>query len=309
MNIDLVDIKDRRRFDSDTTIFEIDKDDITIVIPVLNEQEAIGQVIQQLKNEGYYRILVIDGYSTDDTVSIASKNGVRIFYQHGVGKTGAIKTAIEHVETPYLLVMDGDYTYDPKDIKNFIPHLKENYEVIGMRIFGRENIPILNRFGNWVINRTFNFLFGAKLLDVCSGMYALQTDFARTLSLETGGFDVEVEIAAQAAREGDITQVPINYRERLGTQKLRPFRHGLQIQLSMMKLVMKHNPIFVFSLFASLCLFPAMFILPWVIFDIMRGNWRPEWALLGSILLIIGLFALTVSAFSMLIKRTEQIAG
>lgn len=282
------------------------KEDFTIVIPVLNEEEGIGRVINDVKEEGYFNILVIDGYSTDDTVTVANQNGVRVIYQHGIGKTGAIKTAIENVTTPYFVVMDGDCTYDPRDIINLLPHLDKNNEVIGTRTSGRKNIPLLNRFGNWVINTTFNVLFGTNLIDVCSGMYALKRDFAEQVDLRTRGFDVEVEIAAQAAIDGRIAQVPITYRERVGHQKLRPFKHGIQIFSSLWKLARSYNPVFLFSALTALTMIPAVITLFWVIMDWLRGVWHTELAIFGLILLIISLFAFTLSTLSTLLKRMEQ---
>jgi dolichol-phosphate mannosyltransferase len=299
-------IEDIRQFDSDASISDIEKDDFTVVIPVLNEKEGIGSVIEGVKREGYRNILVVDGYSTDETVSIASSNGAGVIFQHGIGKTGAIKTVIEHVKTPYFIVMDGDCTYDPRDIQNFFPHILKNYEVIGVRTIGRENIPFLNRFGNLVINSTFNLLFGTSLVDVCSGMYALRTDFAKQLSLETGGFDVEVEVAAQAANEGRITQVPISYNTRVGQQKLRPWRDGLQILFTVWKLAISYNPVFLFSAVAALAMIPALIILFWVAVEWLQGVWHNGLALFGVMLIIIALFALTVSTISMLLKRMEQ---
>jgi glycosyltransferase involved in cell wall biosynthesis len=297
--------KDLQFYNGDS-ISELIKDDLTIVIPVLNEEEGIGKVIKEVKNEGYRNILVVDGYSTDKTVSIASNNGVKIVYQHGIGKTGAIKTAIDHIVTPYFIVMDGDCTYDPKDIHNFFPHLVNHDEIIGSRTFGRKNIPFLNRFGNWIINFCFNLLFGTNLIDVCSGMYALRTDFAKTLNLNTRGFDVEVEIAAQTAIEGSITQVPINYYERIGQQKLRPWKHGLQILSTVWKLAISNNPVFLFSALGALTIIPALIILFWVLMESLQKLWHSGWALLGVMLLTIGLFSLILSTISMLIKRMEQ---
>jgi len=89
--------------------------DVTILIPTLNEEEAIGKVIQELKSYGYHNILVVDGYSQDRTVEIARENGAKVIYQVGHGKAAAIKTGLERVRTPYVLIMDGDGTYDPKD--------------------------------------------------------------------------------------------------------------------------------------------------------------------------------------------------
>ena len=62
---------------------------VTVVIPVLNEEEGIERVIKKVKMEGYHNILVVDGHSTDHTVYRAKKSGVRVIYQKGEGKTGA----------------------------------------------------------------------------------------------------------------------------------------------------------------------------------------------------------------------------
>ena len=102
--------KDYQKFTLNNNISQFSKDEVTVVIPVLNEEESIGQVLKKFKKEGYNNILVIDGYSTDNTVQIASINGANIIYQHGIGKTGAIKTAIEHIKTTYFLIMAGDCT-------------------------------------------------------------------------------------------------------------------------------------------------------------------------------------------------------
>jgi len=58
---------------------------------LLNEAEAIGKVIDELKQEGYKNILVVDGYSNDGTLEIAKQKGAKAIYQHGKGKAGAIK--------------------------------------------------------------------------------------------------------------------------------------------------------------------------------------------------------------------------
>jgi len=202
---------------------------VTIVIPVLNEEKAIARVIRKIKEEGYYNILVVDGFSSDDTVSQAEKNNVKVIYQKGKGKTGAIETAIQNVETKYLVILDGDCTYDPKDIEKVVSPLSKSDLVIGVRTLGRSNIPLFNRIGNRLINLLFNLLMGTDLIDVCSGMYSLRTDFSQSLSFKTEGFDVEVEIAAQASMYGKVSQVPIHYHDRVGRQKLQPVKDGLHI--------------------------------------------------------------------------------
>jgi dolichol-phosphate mannosyltransferase len=257
--------------------------------------------------EGYENILVIDGYSQDNTVPEANNNGVKVLYQTGTGKSGALKTAIEHVKTPYFLVMDGDCTYHPRDINNFIPHLLNYDQVIGTRMYGRDNIPIFNRFGNWLINVTFNLLFSTNLNDVCSGMYALRTEFARSLIIRTSGFDVEVEIASQTAMKGKITEVPINYYERVGTQKLRPIRHGIQIYSSIYKLALRHNPIFIYSIISSITLIPSVIILSLALIQTFYHNaLHIGWTLIGILLLLMGMFSFFMSILSVFLQRIER---
>jgi dolichol-phosphate mannosyltransferase len=59
----------------------IDKDKVTIVIPTLNEREAIGTVLDKVMEEGYHNILVVDGYSIDGTDKLAMEKGVKVIHQ------------------------------------------------------------------------------------------------------------------------------------------------------------------------------------------------------------------------------------
>jgi len=283
----------------------VGKDDLTIVIPVKNEEGAIGKVVDELYQEGYKNILVVDGYSTDRTVEIAkSKPGVRFVQQHGRGKTGAVKTAIEHVTTPYLLVMDGDYTYPAKDIQKLLSHCRNYAEVIGVR--EKTNISRLHRFGNKVITATFNLLFGVRISDVCSGMYLLNTEVARELELSSKGFITEVEIASQTAARHTITEVPIDYRQRIGKSKLATI-NGFGILANVINLSRKYNPVLFYSALASTAIIPATGILGWVIYlQYTTGVWHSGWALIGALLLLFAGQAITVATISALLKRTEQ---
>ena len=96
------------------------RNQLTIVVPTLNEEEAIGPLIDDIKAHGYDKILVVDGYSKDQTKKIAEDRGARVVGQHGKGKSGAILVARDILDTPYFLLMDGDYTYDPGDIDRFL---------------------------------------------------------------------------------------------------------------------------------------------------------------------------------------------
>ena len=280
------------------------KDDVTVVVPVLNEEGAIGKVLDELFNNGYRHILVVDGYSKDKTVQIAESKGVNVAKQHGMGKTGAIKTAIDLVPTPYMLVMDGDYTYPAADIERFLDHAHNYDQIIGVR--SRENINRLHKIGNEIISKCFNLMFDTSLSDVCSGMYLLRTEAAKELDLHSGGFNVDVEIIAQTAVRGEITEVPIDYRARIGNPKLSTWKNGTQIITSVLMWTRIYNPVFIFSIIAALAFVPGLAILVWVGLSwLLRGVFYSGWALMAAILLLGAGEAFTVGSLSLLIKRAE----
>ena len=283
----------------------VSRDQVTVVIPVLNEERAIGVVLRELKEHGYGNVLVVDGYSTDKTVEVANDNGVRVVYQHGRGKTGALRTAVERVDTPYLVVIDGDATYDPGGIERLLAHADRYDQVIGYRAEGRKNIPWLHRLGNWLITKAFNLLMGTGLSDVCSGIWLLRTEKARQLELNSSGFGLEVEVAAQV--RDSVTEVPIGYRSRVGKRKLGTWREGLRILTSLVRLARAYNPVLLFSAVASLSIIPACIILGWVGLEVLLWHrWRETWLMLGTMLLLFATQAVAVSTISILLRRMER---
>jgi len=282
--------------------------DVTVVLPVLNEEQGIGAVLDEVLKCGYQNVLVVDGYSTDNTVRVARSKGVNVVTQHGRGKTGAIRTAIENVSTPYLLVMDGDYTYDPADIERFLPHAAEYEQIVGSRQ-SKENVKLLHRLGNRLISIGFNLLFGTSVSDVCSGMYLMNTKAARQLSLRTRGFSVEVEVLAQMALRGRVTEVPISYRKRMGEPKLVGLVHGFDIMKSVLSLARTYNPAFLFSLVAASAAIPGVAILAWVfgtwLADPTPWTFHSGWALAGLILMLLSSQAFIIGTISVLLKASE----
>ncbi|MEM1793534.1 MAG: glycosyltransferase family 2 protein [Desulfurococcaceae archaeon] len=297
---------DREALNSSNVSKLVTKDMVTVVIPTLNEEESIGLVIDELIAEGYRNILVVDGYSSDRTVEVAKSRGVNVVYQRSVGKAGAIATAMDLVSTPYMLVMDGDHIYDPRDIELLLNHAGGSDEVIGYRS-NRENIPFLHRLGNKVISLVFSLMFGKRVGDPCSGMYLLKTDIAKRLEISSSGFEVEVELAGQVASLGKITEVPVEYRKRIGVGKLKAWRDGLRIILTAVKIMWLYNPVFMISALAALLAIPgAVILLHQLTLRYLYGSWSIGWSWLGLVLFIAGLQGITVAVISLMLKRVER---
>jgi dolichol-phosphate mannosyltransferase len=280
---------------------------LTVVIPTLNEEHGIAKVLEELRSLHLTNILVVDGYSKDKTVQIASDYGAKVVYQQGKGKTGALKSAIDVVETPYMLIMDGDFTYDASCVNRLLQHLTSYDEIIGARVpTDPASMTGLHKFGNKVITNVFNLLLSTKLTDVCSGMYVLRTDAAREIDLSTTGFDVEAEIAAQVASSGKITEVPINYRPRMGRQKLSTWKHGFKIIKSIINLGKTYNPGVFYSMLSSLMIIPAAVLLAvsgveWY----FTGDVNWSWFFVGISMLLVAVQAMGIGVVSLILRRTE----
>ena len=278
---------------------------ITIVLPTLNEEKAIEFVIDELKKLGYRNIFIVDGHSSDKTVEIAKSLEVDVLVQPGRGKADAIKAAVTFVKTPYMLVMDADATYDPKHIDEMLNYASKYDEVIGARVNGKENISAFHRFGNWVITNIFNLLFGTRLKDVCSGMYLLRTEVANEIDFESPGFSVEVEVAAHVCSTSRrIQEFEIDYRPRIGECKLKSL-HGISIILSILKLTLRYNPVFLIFIIGSLLSVPSCVILGWVAFELLRGINHFVWATIGVVGAGISIISVLLSVMALYMKRME----
>lgn len=281
---------------------------ITVVIPTLNEEKGIEATIKELHSIGINNILVVDGYSKDRTVEVAKSLNARVIFQHGKGKTGALKTAVEHVDTPYMLVIDGDFTYDAKNIDRLLQHMDNYDEIIGARVpVDEKSITRLHRFGNRLITKVFNFLMNTNLSDVCSGMYMLKTETVREIDFNTDGFEIEAEIAAQIATIGSITEVPINYRPRIGRQKLSTWKHGYRIIRSIFHLARLYNPGAFYSFLISLLLIPAGIIFANSLLELtLTGRMTAHWFMIGVALLLVALQGMSIGVLSLVVKRSNM---
>lgn len=283
------------------------RDQVTIVVATLNEEQAIGPLIEEIKAAGYNKILVVDGYSKDMTVEIARLKGALVVGQHGKGKAGAVVVARDVVDTPYFMLMDGDYSYDPKDIDRFVAHAERYDHIIGFRPKASPNISRLHRLGNWILTEEFNILMGANIPDVACGMYLMRTQKVKELLFHRHGFEVDQEIAAQMLVDGKVAYVPINYRARLGEAKAPTWRQGFRASFAIFGIARRYNPVVLFGLAAALALVPASVFLGYVVILFLSQRVFESNYLLASLMLfVIGGQGLTVATIGFMLRRLER---
>ena len=283
------------------------RDQVTIVVATLDEEQAIGPLIDEIKAAGYSRILVVDGYSKDMTVEIARAKGALVVGQIGKGKAGAVLVARDVVDTPYFLLMDGDYSYDPKDIDRFVAHADGYDHIIGFRPKASPNMSRLHRLGNWILTEEFNVLMGSNIPDVACGMYLVKTSKVKEILFHRHGFEVDQDIAAQMLADGRVTYVPINYRARLGKVKAPTWRQGFRALFAIMGIARRYNPVVVFGLLTSVALLPAVVILGYALYDyLFLNDYRSGLFLASLMLFVIGGQGFTLATIGHMLRRMER---
>ena len=231
-----------------------DPDDVCVLVPTYEEAETIGSVIDGYVAEGFEHVLVIDGGSTDGTREIAREHGARVVVQSGSGKGQAVREAMDHIERPYVLMVDGDATYRAADAKRMLDPIfrGEAEHVVGDRFADMEPgaMSRLNQVGNGIINRAFRFIHGRNLQDILSGYRAFTYRSFQRLNLTANGFGIETEMAVECVKHNVRTSVvPITYRPRPEESQtnLRPFRDGGVILLTLYQMAKTNNPLFYFG--------------------------------------------------------------
>ena len=231
----------------------IERDEVCIFIPTLNEAPTIAELIGEFKERGFRHILVMDGHSTDGTPDIARAAGAVVRTQTGRGKGNAIIEAVAIIDKPYVLMLDGDGTYAPDDVERMLDPLGLGFDhVIGDRLAGPEGEAFtrLNLLGNQILNLMFKLAHGRDLHDILSGYRAFTLSSIRQMTLKESGFEIETEMAVEAVRHGQrITVVPVRYLARPGTAtKLNPLQDGARIFSTIYRLAKMNNPIFYFGI-------------------------------------------------------------
>jgi glycosyltransferase involved in cell wall biosynthesis len=252
---------------------------------------------------------VVDAYSQDRTREIVNGfEDVQLIQQHGRGKAGALQTAFLLVDTPYLVVLDGDGSYDPRDIDRFLFPLNKFDFVKGERQ-AKTTMSRLHRLGNFIITRSFNLLFGTEVPDVCSGFYAFKTEVAKNLNFEKHPLTVEQEMLAQLISSGHaITSVPVTYRKRFGGRsKTHTWRQGFRDLITNIDLARSYNPILLFSVLASLILIPAFILLLYAVYLYFFFHaYHSGYFLASLVLFVLGAQGFTVSTIAVMLRRIER---
>jgi dolichol-phosphate hexosyltransferase len=218
---------------------------VAVLIPTLNEEIAISRVIDRipvyaLSNDGYdTAIYVIDGGSEDRTQQRALEKGAEVLLVTQPGKGAAMKHAFSSIRADFFIMIDGDDTYPPERITDFVHLLRTCDVVIGSRLTGRIEDGAMTRtnlFGNRVLTTLARALFKKEITDVCSGFWGYRKHVIDRMDLVARGFEIEADMFVECARLGlSIGEIAIEYKKRVDRPKLSSTTDGLKIGFFLIK--------------------------------------------------------------------------
>jgi len=198
--------------------------DISIIVPVYNEESSIGTVLFRLskvcRRLPSSEIIVVDDGSTDRTSEkVAPFNPVRLIrHEKNRGKGAAISTGLKNSKGDIIVIQDADMEYPPEDIPRLLePILAGRAEVVfGSRFKGECLGMSFSHFvGNKILSFATSLLYGVFVSDVMTGHKAFTRRAIESCKLIERGFAVETEIASKSLKNGcRFTEVPIRYSYR-----------------------------------------------------------------------------------------------
>ncbi len=203
---------------------------INVIIPALNEENAVGKVIAEIPNHLVEEIIVIDNGSKDSTFDVARKAGATALLEPVSGYGRACLKGMEYISKkeskPDIIVfLDGDYSDYPSQMDLLIdPIVKGKAEfVIGSRALGikeKGSMTPQQIFGNWLASFLMKLLYGINYTDL-GPFRAIKYASLLQLDMKDKNYGWTVEMQIKAARKKlKIMEVPIDYRKRIGVSKV-----------------------------------------------------------------------------------------
>lgn len=214
---------------------------LTIVIPALNEELAIGgtirrciEAIPSIRARGgvsQVEIVVVSDGSTDDTARIArSFETVKVLeFPKNRGYGAAIKAGIGVAAGELVGFLDADGTCDPAFFGDLCRAIgSERAEIaLGSRLSRESRMPAIRTLGNRMYALLLSILSNRTVTDTASGMRVLKRSALEQLGPLPDGLHYTPAMSARAVLSGmTVAEIPMSYAERVGESKLRVSRDG-----------------------------------------------------------------------------------
>jgi glycosyltransferase involved in cell wall biosynthesis len=181
---------------------------VSVVIPAKNEARNLPEVLGALPAD-LHEVILVDGDSTDDTVSVALslRPDIQVVGQTRKGKGNALACGFAVATGDFIVMLDADGSTDPSEIPRFVDALMAGADFAkGSRFMpggGSSDISRIRRMGNFWLNRIVNLIYGTRYTDLCYGYNAFRRECLEVMSLDAGetAFTDDLELETELVRD------------------------------------------------------------------------------------------------------------
>jgi len=204
---------------------QIKKEKISVIIPVFNEYDSIGKVLDAIPEFLVDEVVVVDNGSTDGSDEVAREHGATVVKESEQGYGAACLKGITYLKetgSPQILVfLDGDYSDYPEDMIQMVEKIREGYDfVLGSRVLGVEmglaQLSLHSVLGNKLAVFFLKWMFGGNYTDL-GPFRAIKFKKLLQLKMADRNFGWTMEMQIKAIRNNLKTiEIPVRYRDRFG---------------------------------------------------------------------------------------------
>jgi len=203
---------------------------VSVVFPAYNEEAGIAAAVTDFGAvDAVDEVLVVDNNSRDKTAERATAAGARVVREARQGYGHALRRGLAEAGGEYVVLAEPDGTFMAKDVLKLLSYADDFDLVLGTRttrelIWRGANMGWQLRWGNWVVAKLLQVLFGGPSLSDCGCTLRLVRRSAAERLLPrftVGGAHFLPEMVCLALLEGQrLVEVPVNYRVRVGQSKI-----------------------------------------------------------------------------------------
>lgn len=276
---------------------------ITVVIPALNEQDAIVETVERARSVltgaklEPFEIIVVDDGSDDGTGELARSAGARVItHPHNVGYGRSLKDGITAATYDTIVISDADGSYPIEQIPALVERYHAGFDmVVGRRTGKQYRESTLKSPLRAILKTIVEFTANRHIPDINSGLRV----FARGVSMnyfnnvsDTFSFTTSLTLAYMMNAKF-VAYQDIDYHERVGRSKVRLFRDSMRTLQYVVEAATYYNPLKIFFLFGLICLaFAIVSFIGGLIFQVVSAFVLG----VGAILLAILVFAMGLLA-------------
>ena len=225
---------------------KIEYPSISVVIPAFNEAANLRHVLPLIPSI-VSEIILVDGHSTDNTLTLVQELGptiqppIKIVRQVNKGKGDALKLGFAACTGDIIVALDADGSADPREIPLFVEALMRGNDFAkGSRCIrggGSHDFTLMRRLGNYGLRLLVNMLFWARFTDLCYGYNAFWRYCLDYIEIDCDGFEIETLIHLRVHKANlKIIEIPsMEYRRIYGKSNLHAFSDGWGVLRTIVK--------------------------------------------------------------------------